>query len=282
MTAGAAPVPRRGSRPGVALGRPVEGLALLAGLALGLPIVVLVARSIADGSLRSVAGLPEVLDALALSLTTTVVSLVITVAIGLPLALVLARGSFRGITILETVIDLPIVLPPSVAGLALLLVLGRRGLFGDELSALGISIPFTTLAVVIAQTFVSAPFFIRSARTGFASVDHDLEDAARVDGAAERQVFRSITIPLASAALAAGLVLTWARSLGEFGATIMFAGNVQGVTQTLPLVVYSEFQGGDLDASIAASAILVLAAFGVLIAVRLLRAGRVLDVRTLR
>jgi molybdate transport system permease protein len=168
-----------------------------------------------------------------------------------------------------------------VAGLALLLLLGRSGVLGGPLHALGVEIPFTTAAVVVAQTFVSAPFFIRTARTGFSAVDHDLEDAARVDGATERQVFRSITIPLASSALAAGLVLAWARALGEFGATIMFAGNVQGVTQTLPLVVYGEFQGGDLDASVAAAAILVLAAFGVLVAVRILRAGRVLDVRAL-
>jgi molybdate transport system permease protein len=263
------------------LGWPVQGLALFAGLALGLPVVVLIARSVLDGSLRTALGLPEVLDALWLSLTTTAVSLLITVVIGLPLALLLARGSFRGITLVETVVDLPIVLPPSVAGLALLLLLGRRGLLGEPLNALGISIPFTTLAVVIAQTFVSAPFFIRTARTGFAGVDRDLEDAARVDGARERDVFRSITVPLASTALAAGLVLSWARALGEFGATIMFAGNVQGVTQTLPLVVYSEFQGGDLDASIAASAILVIAAFGVLIAVRLLRSTRIIDVRSL-
>ncbi|HYX10531.1 MAG TPA: ABC transporter permease subunit, partial [Candidatus Acidoferrum sp.] len=176
---------------------------------------------------------------------------------------------------------LPIVLPPSVAGLALLLLLGRRGLLGGPLQAIGLEIPFTTLAVVLAQTFVSAPFFIRSARAGFATVDHDLEDAARVDGATERQVFAAITVPLARTALAAGLVMSWARSLGEFGATIMFAGNVEGRTQTLPLVVYGEFQGGDLDASIAAAAILVLAAFGVLVAVRVLRWGRALDVRAI-
>jgi molybdate transport system permease protein len=127
---------------------------------------------------------------------------------------------------------------------------------------------------------VSAPFFIRSARAGFASVDADLEDAARVDGASERQLFRAVTLPLASTALAAGLVMSWARSLGEFGATIMFAGNIEGRTQTLPLVVYSEFQGGDLDATVAAAAILVLAAFGVLVAVRVLRWGRVLDGRS--
>ena len=160
-------------------------------------------------------------------------------------------------------------------------VLGRRGFLGGALNAMGVELPFTTIAVVFAQTFVSAPFFIRSARTGFAGVDHDLEDAARVDGASERQLFRRITVPLASNALAAGLVMAWARALGEFGATIMFAGNVGGHTQTLPLVVYSEFQAGNLDTSVAAASILVLAAFGVLVAVRLLHWGRILDVRSM-
>jgi molybdate transport system permease protein len=179
----------------------------------------------------------------------------------------------------EAVIDLPIVLPPSVAGLALLLVFGRRGLLGEPLTVLGVEIAFSTVAVVLAQVFVSAPFFIRSARAGLAAVDGDLEDAARVDGASETRVFRLISVPLASGALAAGLVMSWARALGEFGATIMFAGNVEGRTQTLPLVVYAEFQGGDLDASVAAAAILVMAALGVLVAVRVFRWGRALDVR---
>ncbi|MEO7119277.1 MAG: ABC transporter permease subunit, partial [Candidatus Limnocylindrales bacterium] len=174
-------------------------------------------------------------------------------------------------------IDLPIVLPPSVAGLALLLLLGRRGLLGEPLAALGIELPFTTIAVILAQTFVSAPFFIRSARTGIAAVDRDLEDAARVDGATESQLFRAITVPLAASALAAGIVMSWARSLGEFGATIMFAGNFEGRTQTLPLVVYGEFQSGDLDGSVAAASILVIAAFGVLVAIRRLHWGRALD-----
>ena len=182
----------------------------------------------------------------------------------------LARRTFRGKWLVEAIVDLPIVLPPSVAGLALLLVFGRRGLLGGPLQAAGIEIAFTTVAVILAQTFVSAPFFVRSARTGIAGVDRDLEDAARVDGASERQLFRPITVPLAGAALAAGMVMSWARALGEFGATIMFAGNVEGRTQTLPLVVYAEFQAGDLDAAIAAAAILVLAAFGVLVAVRIL------------
>jgi molybdate transport system permease protein len=248
-------------------------------LFLSLPIAVLLARSLLNDALITAAGSPEVLAALALSLVTTAISLVITVAFGLPLAIVLARRSFRGKWLVEAIVDLPIVLPPSVAGLALLLVFGRRGTLSGPLGIAGIDLAFTTFAVILAQTFVSAPFFIRSARAGIAAVDHDLEDASRVDGASERQVFRKVTIPLAGAALAAGLVMSWARALGEFGATIMFAGNVEGRTQTLPLVVYAEFQGGDLDASIAAAAILVLAAFGVLIAVRVLHWGRALDIR---
>ncbi len=259
--------------------RTLAALAALFALFLGLPVVTLVARAILDGSLAHALGSPVVLDALALSLVTTAISLVITVVMGLPLAFVLARWRFRGKGLVEAIVDLPIVLPPSVAGLALLLVFGRLGLLGAPLHELGISVSFTMVAVVLAQTFVSAPFFIRSARTGIAGVDRDLEDAARVDGASERQLFRTITTPLAGAALAGGLTMCWARALGEFGATIMFAGNVMGRTQTLPLVVYGEFQGGALDASIAAAAMLVMAAFGVLAAVRLFHWGRVMDAR---
>ncbi len=259
--------------------RGVIALAGLAALFLGLPVALLVVRAVVDGSLANALGARVVLDALSLSLVTTAISLAITVAFGLPLAILLARRRFRGSGLLEAIIDLPIVLPPSVAGLALLLALGRRGFFGGSLDAVGLEIPFTTLAVILAQTFVSAPFFILSARTGIASVDRDLEDAARVDGATEAQLFRRITVPLASSALAAGLVMSWARALGEFGATIMFAGNVEGRTQTLPLVVYSEFQGGDLDGSIAAASILVLAALGVLIAVRTFHWGDALERR---
>ena len=262
-------------------GTPLVVLASLFALFLALPVVTLVGRSLLSGSLAGIVGSSAVLAALGLSLLTTAVSLVVTVLIGLPLAFVLARRSFRGKWLVEAIVDLPIVLPPSVAGLALLLVLGRRGLLGGPLGAAGLDIAFTTTAVVIAQTFVSAPFFVRSARAGLAGVDRDLEDAARADGASELHLVRSITVPLAAPALAAGLVMSWARALGEFGATIMFAGNVEGRTQTLPLVVYSEFQGGDLDASIAAAAILVVAALGILVAVRLFHWGRALDVRGL-
>ncbi len=272
----------RGDRGNRTSGRPwflIAAIAALSVLFLGGPVITLVARALLDGSLVRALTSVVVLQALSLSLVTTAISLVITVAFGLPLAFVLARREFRGKGWLHAIVDLPIVLPPSVAGLALLLVFGRRGVLGTPFELLGVAIPFTTLAVILAQTFVSAPFFIRSARTGIAGVDLDLEDAARVDGASERQLFRSVTLPLAGAALAAGLVMSWARSLGEFGATIMFAGNVEGRTQTLPLVVYGQFQGGDLDASVAAAAILVLAAFGVLLAVRVFHWGRAIDVR---
>lgn len=260
---------------------PASVLAGVFVLFLALPILALLGRAISDGVLGLTAGTSAVVGALALSLVTTLVSVLATVAFGLPLAVVLARRAFRGKWLVEAVVDLPIVLPPAVAGLALLLVLGRRGLLGAALDDAGIEIAFTTTAVVVAQLFVSAPFFVRSARAGIAAVDRDLEDAARVDGASEPRLFWAVTVPLAAPALAAGLVMSWARALGEFGATIMFAGNVVGRTQTLPLVVYSEFQGGDLDASIAAAATLVVAALGVLVAVRAFHWGRVLDVRSI-
>jgi molybdate transport system permease protein len=269
-------------------GRPRRGwgdhivvlVATIATVFLGLPVVALTIRAFANGAIGIALTSEVVLTALALSLVTTAVSLVLVVVLGLPLAFVLARRRFRGQWLVESVVDLPIVLPPSVAGLALLLVFGRRGIIGETLSVAGIEIPFTVVAVVLAQTFVAAPFFIRSARAGLVAVDREIEDAARVDGASERYLFRRITVPLAAGTLAAGIVMSWARALGEFGATIMFAGNIEGRTQTLPLVVYAEFQAGDLDASVAAAAILILAALGVLLAVRVFHWGRVLDVRS--
>jgi len=255
---------------------------LLAGvlvLFLALPVIALVARAVLGGAFGAVVGEQVLLDALVLSFVTTLVSLVLAVVLGTPLAFLLARRRFRGASLVETLVDLPIVLPPSVAGLALLLLLGRRGALGGPLDVLGIAIPFTTLAVILAQTFVATPFYVRSVRSGFLSINRDLEDAARVDGAGEWAVVQRITIPLARPAIAAGLVLTWARALGEFGATIMFAGNVEGRTQTLPLLVYSEFQSS-LDASVAAATILVLAAAGVLLGVRLIHWRTVFDLQT--
>ena len=246
-------------------------------LFLALPVATLVGRAFEGGSLAATIGSAAVREALLLSLTTTAVSLGVIVVFGTPLAFLLARRRFTGSGLIETVVDMPLVLPPSVAGLALLLVFGRRGLLGESLDGAGVTIPFTVIAVVLAQVFVAAPFYVRAARAGIASVPRDLEDAARVDGASEIGVFRHVMVPLAAPALAAGLVMSWARSLGEFGATILFAGNVAGRTQTLPLVVYAEFGAGDLDAAIAAATVLVMAAVGVLIAVRLGRRGRALE-----
>ena len=188
--------------------------------------------------------------------------------LGSPLAWILARRRFRGKAFAETIVDLPIVLPPSVAGLALLLVYGRRGLLGGALEVAGVSIAFTTIAVIVAQTFVAAPFYIRAARTGFLGVERELEEAAAWTAPGRATSSRTSRCRSPLRAIGAGLVLAWARALGEFGATIMFAGNIAGRTQTLPLLVYSEFQGS-VDAAVAAAVVLVLAALGVLVAVRL-------------
>lgn len=158
---------------------------------------------------------------------------------------------------LELLIDLPIVLPPSVAGLALLIAFGRRGLFGSTLSILGISLPFTTAAVVIAQMFVAAPLYIRSARVGFRGIDRQLEEAANVEGANRWQLFREVMLPLASRALISGAILAWTRALGEFGATILFAGNLEGVTQTMPMAIYLGFES-DRGVALALSVVLIV------------------------
>jgi len=266
VTAAARPsATTRGGGAGVPLAVAIGFLAFLAA-----PVAWLVLRSATDGSLASAAFDRIVLDALRLSLITTGLSLLVIIGAGTPVAYLLARGRIRPATLVETLVDLPIVLPPSVAGLSLLLLFGRSGPIGGPLADAGLHLPFTSAAVVMAQVFVAAPFYVRAARAGFALVDRDLEDAARVDGARELAVVRHVTLPLARSALAGGLVLAWGRALGEFGATIMFAGNVLGETQTLPLVVYAEFQSS-LEAAIAAGAVLVLAAFGILALARWVR-----------
>ena len=268
----------RTTTPGLA-GVSVIVVAVIGGLFLILPVVALVVRSLVEGALSVALTTPAIVDALVLSLATTSISLAVVVLVGTPLAFFLARGRFPGAGLVDAGVNVPIVLPPSVAGLALLLVFGRFGVIGNTFEAFGISIPFTTAAVVLAQVFVAAPFYVLAARTGLAGMDREIEDAARVDGASEGQVFRLVMVPLAWPALLAGLVMCWARAMGEFGATIMFAGSVPGRTQTLPLAVYAEFGAGELDASLAAAAILVIAAFGVLVAVRFLRWGRPIDAR---
>ncbi|MBV9174476.1 MAG: molybdate ABC transporter permease subunit, partial [Chloroflexi bacterium] len=199
---------------------------------------------------------PIVLDALRLSLISTGVVLVVAVGLGSPLALLLARQKFPGIGLLDSLVDLPIVLPPAVAGLALLLTFGRRGLLGTPLDAFGIQLPFTTVAVVLASLFVAAPFYVRAARSGFLAVPRELEEAARVEGATEWQVFRFVTAPVAAPALFGGAVLCWSRALGEFGATIMFAGQFPGRTQTMPLAIYAALES-DTDAALSLSILLL-------------------------
>lgn len=210
---------------------------------------------------------PQVVQAIALSLTTTSVTLLLTLLAGTPAAYLLAREQFRGRAALDTLILLPMVLPPSVAGIALLLAFGRRGLLGQYLSVVGIEIAFTQIAVVLAQLFVAAPFYIKAAQAGFEGVDREFEQAAALDGASPFQVFRLITLPLARAALVGGAVMSWARALGEFGATIIFAGNFPGRTQTMPLAIYIGFEL-DLNVALTLAVILLVVSFVVLFVVR--------------
>jgi len=213
---------------------------------------------------------PAAVAALRISLETTAASLALTIAFGTPLAYALARGAFAGRTAIDALVDLPIVVPPAVAGLALLFVFGRYGLAAPALDALHVRVAFTTAAVVLAQLFVGTPFYVRAARAGFASVDRLYEEASATLGLGPLRTFAAITVPLALPALAGGAVLAWARALGEFGATIMFAGNLQGVTQTLPLAVYLGLENGDIDLAAALAVLLVTIAIAVVAAARAL------------
>lgn len=223
---------------------------------LAAPLVALVLRAL-DSAALAAALTPRSLQALRLSVVSSVTALGIIVVLGTPLAFALAWWNFRGKRAIETLVDLPLVLPPSVAGLALLLAFGRQGLFGRELTALGLSLPFTTFAVILAQAFVSAPLYIRSARTGFAGLDVQVEEAALVEGASTWQLFSLVTLPLSRRAIASGAILAFARAIGEFGATILFAGNLPGVTQTMPLAIYLGFETS-LSMAIALSVVLVV------------------------
>ena len=234
-----------------------------------LPILALFIRVIPLPDLLKTATGNDVLASLSLSLTTSLLTLLLTILTGTPAAFLLARTRFPGKTLVETLIDLPTVLPPAVAGVALLIAFGRFGLLGPLLDAAGVSVAFTTAAVVMAQLFVSAPFYVRAAQAGFSSVDSDVEEAAAVFGASNWRVLLHITIPLAWPALLSGMVMAWARALGEFGATIMFAGNILGKTRTMPLAIYTALEG-NIDAALVLSLVLVIASFIVLATVRLL------------
>lgn len=215
---------------------------------------------------------PVVMSSIRLSLITSTVSLAITLLAGTPVAYVLSRWKFSGKSVIETVLDLPLVIPPVVSGIALLMTFGRLGLLGSHLYAHGVSIAFTTLAVVMAQTFVSAPFYIKSAKAGFSTVDVRLEQAARTLGAKGYRTFFAITLPLSFPSVLTGALMTWARALGEFGATLMFAGNFMGKTQTMPLAIYSSLQSS-LDGALTIAAILMMLSFGILMVVRMTTGG---------
>ncbi|MGB3703154.1 MAG: ABC transporter permease [Anaerolineales bacterium] len=226
---------------------------------LSLPILALFLR-ISPADLVENVRQPEVLQAIVLSLGTTLISTMIIILAGTPLAYSQARGQFRFSRLVDTLIDLPLVLPPAVAGVALLMAFGRRGILGGVLDDLGIHIAFTPIALIIVQVFVAAPFYIKSAALGFSNIDQELEQSAALDGASSPQIFRFLTIPLSWSALLGGSVMSWARALGEFGATIIFAGNFPGRTQTMPLAIYIGFEL-NLDIAITLSVILILLSF---------------------
>lgn len=253
----------------VASGLAVAALALLAGF-VSLPLLSLVVWTIDERAWRAMAS-PTAVDALLLSIRTTAITMLILLVVGTPAAYILARVDFRGNRVINTLIDIPVVLPPSAAGIALLLAFGRFGLVGQHLDVLGVTLTFTTAAVVMAEIFVAAPFYVRQATTGFGGVDRMVEEAALVDGASRSTVFFRVTVPLAFPALVAGALTAWARALGEFGATVIFAGSFRGVTQTMPLAIFAEFHR-DLDAAVALSVLVLGFAFAVILAVRYLTA----------
>ena len=232
-----------------------------------LPLVAIFLR-VPVGHLFAQLGDRTTRDALFVSLKTGAIAHVCVLLIGTPTAYVLARRRFPGRSVVLTVVELPLVLPPAVAGIGLLAAFGRFGLLGHQLNALGIRIGFTQAAVVLAVAFVESPFYLRGAVAAFESVDPDLPAAARTLGAGPWRVFFRIAIPLAAGGLGAASALALARGLGEFGATIIFAGSLQGVTQTLPLAIYAQFEQ-NFDVALAISALFILVGAGILVALKL-------------
>jgi molybdate transport system permease protein len=231
-----------------------------------LPLVALVLRVPPAALLDNLVD-PTVAQAIHLSITTTLITTGVTVLTGTPVAYLLARRRFPGRILVDTLIDVPMLLPPAVAGIALLVAFGRRGLLGPYLDNANIELAFSTTAVIFAQLFVAGPFYVKTAITAFARVDREIEQAAAVDGAGAFGVFRRITLPLCWSTLFTGAVMTWARALGEFGATILFAGNFPGVTQTMPLAIYIGFET-DFQAALTLSVLLLVMAFVILVVVK--------------
>jgi len=237
-----------------------------------LPVVAIFTR-VPLGELFSQLSNDVVRDALRVTLRTNLVAFAFIVVLGTPAAYLLATRSFRGRALVLTLIELPLVLPPAVAGIGLLAAFGRAGLLGHELSVLGVTVSFTQTAVVLAVAFVAGPFYVRPAIAAFESVDPTLLGAARTLGAGPGRTFFRVALPLASGGLGAGAALSFARGLGEFGATIMFAGSLQGVTQTLSLAIYREFDL-DFDSALAISALLVLVSGALLLSAKLVSGWR--------
>lgn len=258
---------RRGS------GAPWFAIALGVSIALVLTFLVLPVLAIfvktSPAQLLSSLGEPESTEALKLSLATTAIAIAIIVIVGTPAAFLLATRSFPGKSLIVTLVELPLVLPPVAAGIGLLAALGPHGLLGGALGDAHIQLVFQTAGVVVALVFVASPFYLRQAQTAFASVDRSYMDASRTLGAGQAQTFMRVAIPMARSGLMAGLALAWGRALGEFGATLMFAGSIQGITQTVPLAIYDRF-ATDFPSALALSAILVIVSASVLSSVRLL------------
>lgn len=237
-------------------------------LLISVPVVTLFARTSVEDLLANI-GQESVRQAVSVSFKTTLVSVGLILLFGTPLAYLMGRHQFRYKKALDALIDLPLVLPPSVAGLALLITLGRRGPIGGWLDHYGMGIAFTAAAVVIAQVFIAAPFYVRSASLGFAGIDEEIVQAAKLDGASRWQIFQFVILPLSRLALLSGIVMSWARALGEFGATIIFAGNFPGRTQTMPIAIYLGLER-DLNSALTLSVILVLVSFLSLLVIKVL------------
>lgn len=242
-------------------------LATVVALFFVLPFAGLIQRGVENGGFWSLATAHQTRSALWLSLWTSTVTAAVAVVFGTPLAYALSRSRFPGKSAVDALIDLPIVLPPTVAGVALLTAFGRRGLLGEPIDNLtGFTFGFSTTAVIMAQLLVSAPFLIRTVRSGFDGIDPQVEGVAYTLGASRTRTFFRITLPQAWPALLAGIVLCWARSMGELGATLIFAGNLEGKTQTMPLAIIEAFSGSalGLDGAIVLSLILLAVALAVL------------------
>ena len=237
---------------------------------LALPVAAIFLR-VSPGHLFAQLGNPVSRDALLVSVKTSAIAHALVLVVGTPAAYLLAMRRFPGRSLVVSLIELPLVLPPAVAGIALFAAFGRAGLLGGSFHALGISIPFTQAAVVMAVAFVEAPFYLRGGIAAFEAVDRTLLDAARTLGAGPGRVFGRIALPLALGGLAAGSALALARGLGEFGATIIFAGSLQGVTQTLPLAIYAQLDA-NFDTALAVGALFVLLGAALLLALKVLPA----------